>query len=292
MVIIVNPQAGRGRSGRIVEKIEKLCREAGQPTKTFLTSGPGDATELSRKLVAAGHRRVVAMGGDGTIREVGGGLLGSGVELGLIPIGRGNDLARSLNVPINEPSRALRVLQRGRIKEIDVGWDGRECFLSVMGIGYPALVAEQTNQLRWIQGRASFLVSVYKALRRMRVVEVRVTLDDSRLEVGCTSILIHNTPFTGGGLKMAPMARLEDGFFDVVVIDAVGIWDLMLNFPRVYWGRHLSHPSFRHYRSRTVKVSSDSPVPMMRDGDPAGTLPVEACVLPRALKVIVPEEQN
>ncbi len=282
--IIANPSAGHGRAGPLIERVRKLW---GRAVDLRLTQGPGDATRLARQLAEQGCPRIVAMGGDGTIREVAEGVLGSDTELGLIPIGTGNDLARSLGLPLNRPARALRVLDEGVVLPVDAGWDGRSCFLSVLGVGYPALVAEEANRTQWLRGPPAFFVSFYRALQRLEVVPVRLRLDDRELEVGCTSILIHNTPYTGGGLKIAPMAELTDGYFDVVVIDSVGRLDLMWNFPRVYRGTHLGHPNFHHYRCRRVQVSSPRAMTEMRDGDLAGELPVDVRVWPGALKVVV-----
>lgn len=292
MMIIVNPQAGHGRALAYLDHLPRWLRKSRLDARIEVTQGPGDATLLARAAVMDGYRRLVVMGGDGTFREAVDGVCGQEVELGLIPVGTGNDLARTLGLPINRPKKALEVLRRWHVRRIDVGKEGAKCFLSVLGIGYPALVAEETNQLRWLKGPPSFFLSVYKGLLKMGAAQVQMILDEQEVEIGCTSILIHNTPYTGGGLKIAPMARIDDGYFDIVVIGAIGRLDLMWNFPKVYRGTHLDHPSFHHFRSRSVAISGDQSIRKMRDGDPAGALPLQAEVVPGALRVVIPGPRN
>ncbi len=288
MRVIVNPQAGRGRGQKLWKDLESRLRASGKPFSISATRCPGHATELAAQVAEEGCRRLAVLGGDGTITEVVNGLVGSQVELGILSVGTGNDLARSLALPYNDLASSLRVVLTGDAQSIDVGRDGQRYFVSALGVGYPADVAAETNRLQWLKGPPAFFLAVYKALNRMRAVPLRIEMDERTLEVDCTSLLILNTPFTGGGLKMAPDAKLDDGLFDVVVIDSIGRLDLMLNFPKVYRGSHLNHPNFSLYRSRRVSVTARSPLHKMCDGDLAGWLPVDAEIVPRALKVVLP----
>lgn len=141
--------------------------------------------------------------------------------------------------------------------------------------------------MKHLKGSPAFFVAVYKALHQMRPVPVRIQLDDRSMDVKCTSIMIQNTPYTGGGLLMAPEAKMDDGLLDVVIVDDIGRFDLMVNFPKAYKGRHLLHPSFSVYKARSVRIESTERLPKMLDGDSAGTLPAHATVREKALKVIV-----
>ncbi len=288
MRVIVNPRAGRGRGAKLSRELDRRLRELASPYSIFETDSPGHATQLAVQAVEDGCPRLAVLGGDGTITEVVNGVVGSEVELGILSVGTGNDLARSLALPYNDLASSLEVALTGRSARIDVGRDGDRFFVSALGIGYPADVAAETNRLQWLKGPAAFFLAVYKALNRMRAVPLTIEIDDRTLNVDCTSMLILNTPFTGGGLKMAPGAKLDDGLFDVVVIDAIGRLDLMLNFPKVYRGSHLDHPNFSLYRSRRVRVTARVSLRKMCDGDVVGWLPVEAEVVPRALKVVLP----
>lgn len=287
MKVIVNPVAGHGRSPRYLRQLKSCLRDRGLKWDFLETSCPGHARELARELARRGSDRLTVMGGDGTISEVMNGILGSDLELGVISVGTGNDVARSLDLPVNKPEEALEIILAGKILLMDVGCEGSRHFLSLLGVGFPAIVAEEANRMKHLKGSPAFFVAVYKALHRMKPAQVHIQLDDCALDVKCTSIMIQNTPYTGGGLLMAPDAKVDDGLLDIVLVDDIGKFDLMVNFPKVYRGAHFSHPSFSLYRSRTVRIESEEKLPKILDGDPAGTLPACATVREKALKVIV-----
>jgi len=288
MDIIVNPISGRGKGTRSAARLKRILEGDNVPHQIYQTESQNHAVEIAERLAGSGCQRLVVVGGDGTISDVVNGIVGSPVELGIISVGTGNDFARSLGLPFNNVEAAYQVVRRGEVRDVDIGVDGKRFFVSALGVGFPALVANETNKMSWLGGQAAFFLSVHKALHRMRPFPARIVLDEQVLEIDCTSILIQNTPFIGGGLKVAPEARLDDGCLDVVIVGAVGKLDLMLNFPRVYSGRHSTHPAFRVYKSQSVQVTSNVALEKMSDGDQSGLVPVEAKVLPGALKVVLP----
>ena len=287
MMIIANPRAGHGAGAGSIEKLRGLIRRRGLDCTAVPTERPGHATELARQFAANGPRLAV-MGGDGTISEVVQALVGTEVELAVIPMGTGNDVARSLGLPRNDMEAALSIAVEGRAKPIDVGRERDRCFISVLGIVFPALVAAEANRMRFPRGSAAFFVAVYKGLHRLRAVPLEIVLDEETLRLDCVAVMIQNTPYTGGGLHMAPDARVDDGLFDVVIVEKIGRLDLMVNFPKVYKGRHFEHPSFSLQRSRTVTIRSPEPIEKMFDGDLCGWTPVEAEVVPGGLKIVLP----
>ena len=286
MKVIANPYAGFGRGRSCIRKLRRRAHEL--RLEIVETTGPGHATELARKLIRTGVRRLGVMGGDGTISEVVNATAGSLAELAIFSVGTGNDIARSLGLPYNDLEASLGVARNGQVKEIDVGAAGDRYFVSVLGVGFAAQVAAESNRLKWLKGHLSFAVAIYKALWKMEPIPLEIELDDRSLSVNCTSVLVLNTPFTGGGLRLAPDANMSDGLFDIVVIDAIGKLNLMKSLPRVYSGSHLDHPNFSLFRSSSVRIRSEVPTGKMFDGDVCGETPVEARVLPRALKVVHP----
>lgn len=288
MMIIANPRAGHGRGNRTLEQLRELIRRRGLDIEPVPTERPGHATELARR--AAGTvDRIAVMGGDGTISEVVNGLAGSETALGVIPMGTGNDVARSLGIPIGDIDAALDVAWSGVTRAVDVGRERDRLFISVLGIGFPAIVAAEANGFTRLRGPAAFFVAVYKALHRLRAVPLEIRLDDETIERDCVAILVQNTPYTGGGLKMAPAAEVDDGALDVVIVADIGKLDLMVRFPRAYSGRHLEHPSFSVHRSRTITVRSPDPMVKMFDGDLCGRTPLEADVWPAGVRFVVPD---
>lgn len=288
MKIIANPRAGHGSNARSLDKLHSLMKRRGLDYELLQTREPGHATELARQWVAAGVRELVVMGGDGTIGEVIHGVASSGIQLGLISVGTGNDLARTLGLPYNNVEASLEIILSGQPKPMDVGWERDRHFILMLGLGFPALVAHEVNRMRWLKGSAAFFAAVYKALHRMEEIPLHIELDDRTLDLRCTSVLIQNTRYCGGGQLMAPTAEIDDGFLDVLVVHGIGRLSLMLNFPKVYSGRHLEHPAFSMYRSRSVRITSDEPLQKLFDGDLCGTTPLEARVLQRTVEVIVP----
>lgn len=288
MKIIFNPAAGHGKALKYRAELMELLQDRGQSFDLIETEGPGHAVELAKTCSDRGDSLVVVMGGDGTIAEVINGILGSGTRLGLIPIGTGNDLARSLDIPFNDIPSALRILETGEPRSIDIGQESSRRFVLMVAMGFPALVAEEANRMRRVKGSLSFFTAVYKALNRLSTFEARIVLDDEEFELECTSILVQNTPYCGGGQLMAPGASLWDGKLDVVIVRAIGKLDLMLNFPRVYSGRHIEHPDFEIRQARKVEIHPLEPRSKMFDGDPGDIGSIRAGVLHRALEVVVP----
>ena len=157
---------------------------------------------------------------------------------------------------------------------------------STMGAWLASIVAAEANRYTWLKGPPAFFAAVYKAVFRLRAVPLVIELDDEILEMECAAVMVQNTPYTGGGLLMAPGARVDDGLLDVVLVDDIGKKNLMIHFPKVYSGRHFEHPSFSLRRSTRVRIESPERLPKMFDGDLCGWTPVEAEVRPGALRVV------
>ncbi len=288
MKIIANPIAGHKRGARAIKEFRLLLGAKEIKYELFETRYPGHATELAQRLVEKGDRRIIIFGGDGTISEVVNATVNTEIELGIISVGTGNDLARSLGLPYNKTEKALEVVLTGGPTKVDVGWEQDRCFISTLGLGFPAIIAHEANKMRYLKGSPAFFIATYKAINQLRSVPVRITLDNATLNVNCTSVLVQNTRFCGGGLLMAPGARMDDGLFDVIVVNDIGKVDLMLNFPKIYSGHHLKHPKFSLYRSRSVKIDTPIKLSKMFDGDIYGQTPVNAKVLRGAATIISP----
>ncbi|MGH2690473.1 MAG: diacylglycerol/lipid kinase family protein, partial [Actinomycetota bacterium] len=170
MKIIANPRAGHGKGARNIQALRDAIRRRGRDDTVLLTERAGHATEIAREL-AGNEPRIAVLGGDGTIGEVADALTGSGTELAILSVGTGNDVARSLGLPLNDLETSLDVAFDGQVREIDVGWERDRHFVSVLGVGFPAVVAEQANHTR-LQGSAAFFVAVYRAMSRLEPVSM------------------------------------------------------------------------------------------------------------------------
>ena len=234
------------------------------------------------------------VGGDGTVGDVAGALAGTQTTLTVIPAGTGNDFARSLGLSVRDPLRALGGLQLGRSMTIDVGVctgsAGTRRFVNVAGAGFDAAVNETANGLQLgLEGTTRYLVALAATLRRFEAMRFELVLDGSPLQIDAMLVAVCNAPSYGGGMRVAPDARTDDGLFDVCIVEAMSRSTFVASFPKVYRGTHVRHPKVRMLRAATVELAADRGAHLFADGEDAGELPVSLTVEPSALLVTVPE---
>lgn len=286
-LIILNPSAGWGRAARHAAEVEGILRGAGFPFEVAATSRPGEATELARDAAAAGRDLVVAAGGDGTAHEVANGLVGSGTVMGLLPLGSGNDLARTLGVPRDLPG-ACRLLARGAARAIDVGSVEGEVFVNGIGIGLDGVVLEKIRARRWLPGSAVYLEGIIRALWSYRPLAVEIRYDGARLALAVTLVAVANGPYVGGGIPIAPGAGIDDGLFDLCIVGASSRFEVIRRLGKAYRGAHTRLPQVTMARAAAVTVEMERAAPLQMDGELflPKTARVEVSLRPRALRVL------
>ena len=235
---------------------------------------------------------IVAAGGDGTISDVMQGVLGTDSALAILPMGTGNDFARTLG--LLDLDGAIDAIASGTIKAIDVGqWRqaGKQGhFLNVAGCGFDACVAERVNTgFRCLHGQAAYAAAILQVLRSYRSLQLSIEVDGERMEQKAMLCAIANAQSYGGGIRVAPTASLTDGLLDLVLVGDLGRLEFLKSFPQVLRGSHLKHPKVFHRRFRDLKLSSSPPSPILMDGELLPTGEVEIQVLPLALRIIVPD---
>lgn len=291
--MIVNPAAGGGRALRFGGWLRE--RLAARPeARLEVTRRPGDAERLAAEAPAAGHDRVIAVGGDGTVQEVVNGLLAGErpPELGIVPLGSGNDLARSLRLPA-EPATAWRAAIGRDTRALDVArarnGDGTErWFASAGGIGFDAQVAAAMIERRgWQAGRAGYLFTTLVELRRFSNRRVVIRVDGRSATHDVLLVAIANGPFYGGGMRIAPDARADDGILDLCVVGDVSRMTAIRQLPNLYRGTHVDHPQVSVERGRTIEIDGDADTRIHLDGEPFGSLPLRVSIAPGALSVAV-----
>lgn len=304
-LVVANPRsAGGGGRGRLEAAWPRL-RELLAPCELAWTRGPRDAERLAREAVRAGVDRVVAAGGDGTASEVVSGILSAGLgaraELGLLPLGTGGDLARALAVPRGLEAAAAciacatpRPLDAGRVAYRDrAGRDASTFFVNVASLGMSGLVTELVEQApKALGGRTAFLIGTLRALARYRAVPVRVRLDGAPLYEGPVALVAAaNGRYFGGGMRIAPDARLDDGLLDAVVVPELPALRALRQLPRLYRGTHLGVDGVLHARGRLLEVEADTGAARLEvDGEPLGAAPARVELLAGALRLRAPEE--
>jgi diacylglycerol kinase (ATP) len=211
-----------------------------------------------------------------------------GPALGIIPMGRGNDLAQSLGIPLDY-RRACEVLRRGQTRRLDVANAGGRIYASVAGAGFDAEVNALANQdSAWLRGKAVYVNAVFRALSKFKPKRLEIEYDDRRFVGEAMLVAIGNTTSYGGGLKIVPQAQPDDGWLDVCVVKKTTKLELLRQLPSAYKGKHVNHPAIEMYRARRVTISSPDPVELFGDGEFLQPIPVTIEIIPQALRVIVP----
>jgi len=287
--LIVNPSSGGGRGGRSLPDAERLLREGGLSFHTVASTDLDDGIERAVAAHEAGEVPVV-MSGDGLVGQVGGALAGRGATMGILPGGRGNDLARVLGIPA-DLAGAVDVLAAGRTREIDVGEVNGRRFLGIASMGFDSVANRRANETRLIRGGLVYAYAALRTLATWRPATFTVVLDGGEpLTVTGYAVAVANNRAFGGGMFIAPDAALDDGRFDVVTSGPVGKLRFLANLPKVFKGTHVDEDEVTVRRATTVEVSADRPFEVYADGEHLSDLPARLRVLGRALRVIAPSE--
>jgi YegS/Rv2252/BmrU family lipid kinase len=299
--LIVNPAAGGGRAGRIAPAALAALTEHGLTVARSDTRDLAHARELATQAAARGET-VVALGGDGLIgvladalREMPGSLLG------VIPGGRGNDLARVLSIP-DEPRAAAAIVAQGHVRPVDLGIveaedraDRGQAFVGIASAGFDSEANRIANEApSWLGG----LVYAYGALLaliawRPARFEIELEPPGERHVFSAYSVGACNSKTYGGGMRAAPGAMLDDGLLDVVVLESVSKLAFLTRvFPKVFKGTHVSEPCVHVFRAREISLAADRPFAMYADGDPIGELPVRVRALRGAVDMLLPAQDG
>jgi YegS/Rv2252/BmrU family lipid kinase len=306
--VIVNPKSQGGRLGkRWPELAEILTRQF--PYEVAHTSGPGDATVLTREALKKGAERIVAVGGDGTINEVTNGFFVDGkaiapeASLALMPFGTGGDFRKTAQVP-TDPHEAARIIAANHKKKVDVGkleltgHDGSRMlrmFINIASFGVSGHLDRLINESGKKLGRIGYFTKGVRATLSYKNQRVELTFDGNvaeRVEVTAYNVAVANGQYFGGGMQIAPGAELDDGKFDITVVGDLSLMQLITGFARqVYTGDHLKTKGVSTRRARVVEASAIDPKDKVEfdvDGEHLGRLPARFELLPQALWLVVP----
>jgi YegS/Rv2252/BmrU family lipid kinase len=309
-LIIVNPASANGATGKSWPATASEARRHFGAFGVAFTRRGGEAAEIAEREARAGRRFIIACGGDGTINEVANGILraGAGAELGVLPSGTGGDFRRTLKIP-TRTADAARALRAGRTHAMDAGRvafvnargeDEERFFVNVASFGMAGDVIKRVKSRaglpagasRILGGKVTFAAAALRATLAFHNPTVRVSLDGGReSQLAVTNFCVANARYFGGGMKIAPTAKLDDGRFDVVAVGDMGALSVLANSYRVYLGTHLGMRDVRHARSRRVEARplKGEVVKLEIDGELVGRLPATFEILPGALRVRCPK---
>jgi diacylglycerol kinase (ATP) len=234
-----------------------------------------------------GVDRVVVGGGDGTLNAVADALADSRLPLGILPLGTANDLARTLALP-SDMAAAAAIIAKGRTRQIDLGCVNGKHFFNVASLGLSTQVARELDRgtkRRW--GVLGYPLALWRAARKRRSFRADIRCDQKWLRLHSIQIWIGNGRHFGGGMTVAPDARIDDGMLDLVSLAPRGLWRLVLSLPQLLSGRHPDQ-RLRHWRGVEIEVHTRRPMPINTDGEVTTQTPARAHVVPKAIAVYVP----
>ncbi len=310
-LVIVNPKSAGGSTRDKWSAVASDLRAHFGPFTVAFTKCSGDGVRLAEQAAKAGREFIIACGGDGTINEVANGILYSGcdTELGILPSGTGGDLRRSIDMPTS-PREAARALREGKTQTIDAGkvtFENAEAetvsryFLNISSVGLAASIIERVkgnSALDWlpasgIRGRAAFALSALQEFTGLETFRIRVKFDDDKeTNLSTLNFCVANARFFGGGMKIAPDAKLNDGFFDIINIGDIKTARVLLNAYTLYSGTHVDLAEVKSRKAKRIEVhpfDDSNEIRIEVDGELPGRLPAIYEIVPNAIRLRVPK---
>lgn len=299
--VIVNPNAGNGKGRKDWKRISDLFKKENILIESVITGHKGHADLITAEAIVNGFRKIVTVGGDGTLNEVVNGLFAqticksSDVTLALIPVGTGNDWGRMFGIP-TVYNGAVDVIRDNKQLLQDVGLvtyhNGKEekqrYFINIAGLGFESIVVKKTNKQK-DKGRSSKAIYFYNLLTSLisyRNTMATITVDGESSTSRIFSVNVGNGRYCGGGMRQTPEALPDDGLLDVTVLREMGRLEIIRNLKLLYDGSILSHPKVDGYRVKNLKVTSGQLLFVEADGESLGHTPASFTIIPGALRVV------
>lgn len=300
-LVIVNPNAGNGKGKKDWATISSLLQKENLPFTVMFTEKKGEAIEFTKKGIASGFRKIITVGGDGTLNEVVNGVFSNDIcptleiSLALIPVGTGNDWGRMFGIPLDY-EKSIKIIRENKQLVHDVGLisfhNGTEkrsrYFINIAGLGFESVVVRRTN-IQKDKGRSGKLIYLYNLLMSLisyKNTKAEVIIDGKKIDADVFSINVGNGKYCGGGMRQTPDALPDDGILDVTIINGIGKIEIIRNLNILYDGTILSHPKIDGYKCKNLKVSSDSIIYTEADGETLGHTPVEFSIIPASINIV------
>ena len=285
--LLVNPASAHGRTLKLLPVIEQELDERRIPFRVERTRGLEDGVERALQAVEADEVPVV-ISGDGLVGAIGGAMAGAETPLGIIPGGRGNDLARVLGIP-DHPLAAVAVLAAGESRRIDVGEANGKRFLGIVSVGFDSECNRLANEVTIIRSNLVYVYSLFRTLLTWKPARFTIRSESERIRTSGYSISVANNSTFGGGMWIAPEAELDDGLLDVITVGEVGKLRFVAAEPaKVFNGTDIDDEQVTMFRASRVEITASRSFPVYADGEHLTELPVSVRVLPRALGVLAP----
>lgn len=299
--VIVNPNAGNGKGKKDWNRIKTIFERENIKISHKFTGAKGDAVHITHDAIAAGYRKIVSVGGDGTLNEVVNGIFTQSIcsslemTIGMIPVGTGNDWGRMFGIPLLYEG-SVKLIGENRAMAHDIGllkyYDGttekKRYFINIAGFGFEAVVVRKSNKQKdkGRSNRAVYLFNLLSSLITYSNSNVNLVIDGFATQANVFSVNVGNGRYCGGGMRQTPDAMPDDGVFDVTVIKDMGRIEIIRNLNILYDGTILSHPKVDGYRAKNIRVESEEELFAEADGESLGHTPLEFSIIPAGINVI------
>jgi YegS/Rv2252/BmrU family lipid kinase len=301
-LVLVNPNAGTQKGRKDWKKISRLLTEHGFDFLSVFTERKLHAIELLPEYIEKGYRKIIVVGGDGTMNEVVNGIfaqktvLPTNITLGMISIGTGNDWVRTYNVPLDY-KQAIEIIKQGKTLEQDVGiveysTNGAtrtRYFANMAGFGFDGLVAKKTNadKEKGSSNPFLYLANLVSSLFSYNSTNVRINVDGREISAKVFSMSVGIGQYNGGGMIQAPDALPNDGLLDLTIIKHMSKTSIVYNLRRLYDGSIRKVKQVELLTGKKIRIESDTPIPLEVDGESLGHSPFQFNIIPKNLKVII-----
>jgi len=300
-MVIVNPNAGKGKGKKDWEKISALLKKEEIPFIVRFTEKKGHAIDLTLEAISGGYRKFITVGGDGTLNEVVNGAFtttvckSTDIVLASIPVGTGNDWGRMFGIPLNY-EKAVKIIAGNKLMLHDIGlvsfYNGTEkklrYFINIAGLGFESVVVRKTN-IQKDQGRGGKLIYFYNLLTSLlayKNTRSEITIDGEIINAAIFSLNVGNGRYCGGGMRQTPRALPDDGLLDVTIIKEMGKFEIIRNLKILYDGTILRHPKIDGYKCKNIKVLSEAVMYAEADGESLGQTPAEFSIIPSGINIV------
>jgi YegS/Rv2252/BmrU family lipid kinase len=298
-LIIVNPVAGGGRAGRMQPTIARYLSDRARPVDFAASKSTENFRHIATQAIASGYRYIIALGGDGAFHHLVEAAFGSSVILGFLPAGNGNDIAEGLNIP-RDPIEAAHAFLHGRPRAIDVvrvtfpaasAASRAAIFIGAGGLGLDAEAAQLANtRFRAWPGVTRYIAGALWARRKFQSIELEATMDGQSWHGPVLFAAVANSPCYGSGVRIAPSARMDDGWLEAALVEEMPLSRLLEAIPIVLRSGDIRWPEVHRYRCRHVKFQTNRPALVHGDGEILGNSPVEFEIVPGAVLITLPRK--
>jgi YegS/Rv2252/BmrU family lipid kinase len=301
-MVVVNPNAGHGKGKKDWKQISSYLNKYNIDYQYCFTQYPFHAIELTGEAISNGFRNFIGVGGDGTMNEIVNGIFGqqdvptTDITIATITVGTGNDWGRMFDIPAGY-EESVRIISEGKTTIHDAGLciyhrgekEERRFFINIAGLGFDAMVVKLTNRQkeRGRKGKAIYMWNLLMSLIVYRHIHTDVEIDNNKVSNQTFTISIGIGKYSGGGMMQTPRALHDDGLFDITIIKSIPKGEVIRNLKRLYDGSIYDHPKIEWYRGKTIRINSDTEIYAEADGESLGHSPIDFCILPKCINVII-----